>query len=309
MRFKLSLLAATLLVAALSALTPNVAHSQTPLWGVSNAGYVSAESASQSQGVQPTVYGAHISKQNDYAGQLSKDISLFVTKMVNPIPELNYTVTSQVFSRAEMGIGKVYGQVTNTWSGSSAPSYSRGSTGWFDVIVFPASSIPTNGIISTRLTSSIEGSVSGDYYTNSLPKYSVNTYSQLGFLNPGGGFVGSNTNSDLINSNSNYASLKTFDLDIDLNSSLFNTYRKLDGSYALPIAGYFDTWIYSLSNATGDFSHTTRYNLDILTPGVTYTSVSGFSYASVAAPEPTTLSLALLGISGLIMRRKRRDLR
>jgi hypothetical protein len=31
--------------------------------------------------------------------------------------------------------------------------------------------------------------------------------------------------------------------------------------------------------------------------------------ASVAAPEPTTLSLALLGISGLIMRRKRRDLR
>ncbi len=52
------------------------------------------------------------------------------------------------------------------------------------------------------------------------------------------------------------------------------------------------------SFATADYSSTAKFFADVLTPGATYVSASGVNYASTV-PEPSTLGLALLGLSAL----------
>jgi hypothetical protein len=58
---------------------PNIAQAQTPLWGVSNAAFVSAQGVSKSQGNAsnlPVGVSPWSSPSNNYNGQSVKDIEL-----------------------------------------------------------------------------------------------------------------------------------------------------------------------------------------------------------------------------------------
>jgi hypothetical protein len=86
------------------------------------------------------------------------------------------------------------------------------------------------------------------------------------------------------------------------------TFQALAGT-SIPVNGNLQVaaGVVSGDQLSGHADATLRFYLDVLTPGASYITDSGVSYATVPIPEPGTLVLMSIGLAALYRRRRERS--
>ncbi len=243
----------------------------------------------------------------------------------------SWSATSSAWSNTDLGVNHIYGTAgafvvenNDTFLNSYGAS-AKAESKWDDAITITSNSLAKNTPVDIQTTfyldaladSSSQGEWEGGGWSEGanveVAGYVASAPSQPGWAGPYSedwdsssedvfeayndaitiGYSGNPATSLIINS-IGYVG-ETSDIGVDLSGEADAS----AGWYINPYTGA--TLFDSSSNATIDASDTALYGINILTPGASYTSGSGFVYPTnaVNTPEPSTLPLLGAGIMAL----------
>jgi PEP-CTERM motif len=280
MRFNFSLLAVTLLIAALTTIQP-----------ATQAQYYVKNAATGEVGTK-----FNIGKD---LGTLANQIHAFQSFSAS---DLNSAIS--MTSQSDMGTLKAFASASGGIFSDGPNTYASGGSlnvgaGWGDILTITSTTLSIGTPVDILLTLDLDGSLAGnnlDNFSLASPRIitSLNCYNTIS-----GQIILQKDQQNIfspVHLQATYHTKVGDNLQIEQNLSILGS---VVGQLGLN---------QKIGSFTADFFHTGHGYIDILTPGASYTSASGTSYLSpAAAPEPTTLSLlAFGGIATALARRKRK---
>lgn len=226
----------------------------------------------------------------------------------SPIPGLNSDATADAYMSANLSHGSFHASAYTAASINNTSSFGNTARGLaelhiqaFDLLRF-SSTLPPGTDIAFEVTLTLHSILDTSYVPSNCGTTSANaTYA---YINLDGSFQ---PNGSATLGHTSCGNGSEFMTSTTVRHATVGTDYMLVTGFGIQADSGISGRFADSEHANVDASHTGSVHINVLTPGVTFTSDSGATYAPPVStvPEPSTLLLLIPGLGGIVLLRNR----